>query len=166
MSDPVSFFLNARKSVTQYETLELSHPSFSRDFYLVRARANLTATLETGEVVVFERIPMRIRRLASRADLDYGIGVDLGDLGELIPDEIDRARAAGTLGIKPTVISRVYRSDDLTSPMFGPIRLEAKDISMTRVGASFEAGAPSLNLTRTGERQTTDRFVMLRGLIY
>lgn len=104
--------------------------------------------------------------MASRADLDYGIGVDLGDLGELIPDEIDLARAAGTLGIKPTVISRVYRSDDLTSPMFGPVRLEAKDISMTRLGATFEAGAPSLNLTRTGERQTTDRFVMLRGLIY
>lgn len=165
MSDYVGFFLNGKRSTIQYETLQIVHPSFSKVYYLVRAGRDLTATLETGQVITFQRIPMRIRRLTSRADLDYGIGVDLGDLGELIPDEIDRARADGTLGIKPTVISRVYRSDDLSSPMFGPLTLEAKNISLTRQGSTFEASAPSLNLTKTGERQTTDRFSTLRGLL-
>jgi hypothetical protein len=165
MSDPVEFFFGSRKSVVERETLEISHPDFSDRFLFVQGNRDLTATLETGEVVTFQRMPMRIRKMASRGDLDYGIGVDLGDLGDRLPDEIDRVRVAGTLRIRPIVIYRAYRSDDLASPMIGPLRLEAQAIARTREGASFDAGAPYLNLSKTGELYTLDRFPMLRGFL-
>jgi hypothetical protein len=66
---------------------------------------------------------------------------------------------------KPTVTYRTYRSDDLSAPMFGPVVMEIQAIAMTRQGSSFEAKAPSLNVSRTGETYTIDRFPGLRGFL-
>ncbi|MPS30033.1 MAG: DUF1833 domain-containing protein [Alcaligenaceae bacterium] len=165
MPDYVGFFLDSSRAVIEIPTLEISHPAFSQVFYLVRRPRALVARLETGEEVTFTALGMRLRRGAARADLAYSLGVDLGDLGEIIPAEVDRARAADQMGVRPVVVYRSYRSDDLSAPMFGPIRLELAQISRTREGSSFDASAPQLNLNRTGEVYSPDRFPMLRGFL-
>jgi hypothetical protein len=148
------------------ELLEISHPSFTQVYRRVRnARDGVTVTLETAEVAEFPWYPLQITEMGDAADLDFGFRVDFGDLGEVLPRELDAVKTADTMDVKPTVISRAYRSDDLSAPMIGPLNLEVRAFSFRREGASFEASAPYVNLNTTGETYNLTRFPMLRGYL-
>jgi len=161
------FYFAAPASTTGIETLEISQVSFSQVWYLQFSyRLGMWARLENGEQAFFQCVPMRLRKLEETGNLDFGLTVTLGDLGEILPDEIQRAREAGTLRThRPRVVYRVYRSDDLEAPMVGPIVLQAREIARTNEGAQFNAKAPELNVSKTGELYTTDRFPMLLGFL-
>ncbi len=164
-ADYVSFFFDSPSSVPELETLEISHPSFSKTYWLVRnSTFGLGAKLESGAPVYYDYCPMSLRPLADRGTLDYGIATVLGNYDE-ISDEIERARAAGTLGTRPTIRYRSYRGDKLGKPMLGPVTLQAQAITTSHEGASFDAVAPSLNVTKTGEPYSVDRFPMLLGFL-
>jgi hypothetical protein len=166
MTDYADFFLGSHSSVAQLDLIEVTHRDFSKVYRIVRNHTSgVTVTLETGAQATFDYYPLRIRQLGTRETLDYGVSVDLGDLGEIIPAEVDRVRLAGGMLIKPKLIYRTYRSDDLTRPMFGPVTLEMREINTERTGATFEASAPLLNVNRTGEVYSLERFPMLRGLV-
>lgn len=166
MSAYTEYFLNSPSSVVHLDTLEISHPNFTQTYWIVRnAVKGLTATLETAVSQEFTYYPCRITPLGSSDDLDQAMRIDLGDLGEVIPLEFDAVEAAGGFQTKPTVKYRAYRSDDLSAPLYGPLVLEVREFSFDREGASFEARAPSLNLTRVGEFYRLERFPMLRGVI-
>jgi hypothetical protein len=146
--------------------LEISHPSFSQTYYCVRNHVNgVTVTLETAAVVDFVYYPMQITRIGVQDDLDQSLHVELGDLGAVLPRELDNIAADDTFHIKPIIKYRSYRSDNLDEPMTGPITLEVKDFKFTKEGAAFDAKAPQLNINRTGELYSIDRFPMLRGFI-
>ncbi len=159
------FYFAAPASTAGIETLEISQVSFSQVWYLqFHYRLGLWARLESAERVFFQYVPIRLRKLEETGNLDFGLTVTLGDLGEILPDEIQRAREAGTLRThRPRVVYRVYSSDGLEAPMVGPIVLEAREISRTNDGAQFNAKAPELNISKTGELYTTDRIPMLLG---
>jgi hypothetical protein len=166
MSEYSEFFLNSGSNVAELELLEISHPSFSQTFYIVRnAVAGVTVTLEDASSQEFVYYPLQIQAIGSGDDLDQVLRIQLGDLGDLLPRELDAVSAAGTFGTKPTLIYRTYRSDDLSAPLYGPITLEISNLTFKREGAAFEAHAPRLNKTATGELYTTTRFPMLRGFI-
>jgi hypothetical protein len=166
MSNYSEYFLNGPRQAIQLELFEIFHPAFTNLYRKVRnATAGVTVTLETAEVAHFDYFPLRIRPIASADDLDQVLKIDLGDLGEILPLELDAVEAANGMGVKPTVRYRVYRSDNLAAPLVGPVLLEVQTFSFTREGATFEAKAPSLNINRTGEIYRTDRFPMLRGLL-
>lgn len=166
-SAALSYFLGAKRNVVALELVEISHPSFSQVYRRVRnARAGVTVTLEgAGGEQTFDYYPMNIVELGDSADLDTGIRIDFGDLGEVIPLELDNAYAADNMVTKPEVVYRVYRSDDLTAPLIGPLRLQASSFSFTREGASFEASAPYVNNNRTGQVFNLSRFFTLRGFV-
>lgn len=162
----VEFFLNAASKLIQFECIEISHPDFSQVFRFVRNHTDgLTTTLETTEVVTWDYCPVRIGQSELADDLDYGIQLEFGDLGEILPAEIDLVSQADSFATKPKLIYRTYRSDDLDTVMLGPIELEIGDIAFNRTGATFEAAAPALNIHGTGEIYTIDRFPMLRGFL-
>jgi hypothetical protein len=166
MTDYAAYFLSSRSSVVFLETVEITHPSFTRTYWLVRnAIGGIVATLENGTAQAFEYYPLRIRPMSAKDDLDQTLEVDMGDLGEIIPVELDAIDAAGKMHIKPIVRYRAWRSDDLSTPLVGPLNLEMVDISSNQEGSTFKAGAPSLNLNRTGELYRTVRFPMLRGVL-
>lgn len=162
-----AYFLNSRSSVVQLETLEITHPNFTKDYRIVRnATAGISVTLETGNNLFFEYFPVKIVPHHARDDLDHSISVTFGDLGEVLPVEMDAVmNAPGGLQIKPTVKYRVYRSDDLAAPLYGPLRLEVEAFTFDKEGATFEAKAPSLNYVRTGEVYSLPRFPALRGFL-
>jgi hypothetical protein len=108
---------------------------------------------------------MRVTGAGDREDLDFGIDVTFGDLGQVIPNELDAVRAANGFTEKPIVKYRTYRSDLLTTPLYGPVKLEIKEFAFNREGAKFTAKAPSLNINQTGEIYTLNRFPMLRGFL-
>lgn len=166
MSGYKEFFLSSSSSVVELETLEITHPNFTRPYRVVRnAVSGLTATLETAEVADFAYWPLRITPSSLRSDLDYSIKIDVGDLGEVLPAELDAIGAADGWQTYPSVVYRAFRSDDLSAPFFGPLRLEVHAMAFSREGCSFTASAPSINMSRTGELFTLTRFPMLRGLL-
>ncbi len=160
------YFLNSESSVIQLELLEISHPSFTQTFYLARNAVNgVTVTLETAASQFFRYCPMKISPLGQSDNLDQAIKVQLGDLGEELPPELDALAVANDYLTKPVVKYRAYRSDDLTVPLVGPWNLEISSFTFKDEGASFEAKAPSLNINRTGELYKIERFPMLRGFL-
>lgn len=163
----IDFYFGAPQSTAELETMEISQPSFSQVWRIQsHYREGFWARLESGELVFWQYVPMRLRSLGDRGNLDFGISVTLGDLGEILPEEIERARRAGTLRtIPPTVRYRVYRSDDLESPMVGPITLQARKIVRSRDGAQFDSTAPQANITKTGMLYRTDLFPTLLGYL-
>lgn len=166
MSKYADFFLRSNSNVVQLELLEVSHPSFTKVYRIVRNSVEgVTVKLENGNTAIFEYYPLQISIGSTRDDLDQSIVVNIGDLGEVLPKEIDAVKLANSFNTKPTVIYRTYRSDDLSEPMLGPIYLEIETFSFNKEGASFEAKAPSLNVTKTGELYKFDRFIMLRGFL-
>jgi hypothetical protein len=166
MSEYSEFFLASESTVVQLELLEISHPDFTQTYRIVRnAVDGVTVTLEDLSVEDFEYYPLKITSVGTRENLDYGVKIDFGDLGEVLPTELDRIALLDGYGTKPTVKYRTYRSDDLTTPLFGPVILEVSSFSFTREGSTFEAKAPSLNINSTGEIYNFDRFPMLRGFL-
>lgn len=166
MTTYAEFFLNSRSSVVQLETLEISHPNFTKVYRVVRnAVKGVTATLETGSIVPFEYYPLRIENNGSKDDLDQSLTITLGDLGEVLPVELDSVASAQGYSVKPVVTYRTYRSDDLSRPLFGPVLLEVESFAFNREGSTFTAKAPSLNVNKTGELYKLERFPMLRGFL-
>lgn len=166
MPDYTEFFLNSNSDVVELDLLEISHPSFTQTYYVVRnAVAGVTVTLEDTTEQEFVYYPLRITPTSASDDLDQVLRIDLGDLGEVLPTELDAITADDGFGIKPAVKYRTYRSDDLSAPMYGPITLEVLTLNFTREGCSFEARAPQLNTNKTGELYTINRFPMLKGFL-
>jgi hypothetical protein len=160
------FFFNSFSVVAELETIEVSHPSFSKNYFFVRnMTGGLTALLENGVSQLFQYYPARITRQGSNTTLDQKLQIDLGDLGMVIPFELDRIAAANTFKTKPTVVFRSYRSDNLGAPMYGPVTFLSDNIAFTKAGSTITASAPQLNTAETGELYTIDRFPMLNGLL-
>lgn len=160
------FFLNSKSSVVQLELMEISHPNFTKVYRIVRnAVKGITVTLETGAIVTFDYYPMRIENNGTKDDLDQSFTITLGDLGEVLPKELDSVAAAQAFDAKPVVTYRTYRSDDPTRPLFGPVLLEVESFAFNREGSTFTAKAPSLNINKTGELYKLERFPMLRGFL-
>ena len=169
MSDEryISFYLTSRSSVVQLELIEITHPNFTRDYRIVRNhRSGLTVTLPgEGAPSVFDYFPLRIAKGATRDDLSQHLRIDIGDLGEEWPEQLDAVAAADGFDVTPKVRYWAYRSDDLSEPLVGPLEYEVKAFTFTETGASFTAEAPDLNQSMTGESYSLDRFPMLRGYL-
>lgn len=166
MSAYSEFFLGSSRSVVQLQLLEISHPSFSQTYRRVRNHRNgVTVTHEDASIGIYTYLPMKVEELGARDDLDSGLRVSFGDLGETIPQEIDNVLEDDTITTKPVVKYRTYRSDVLTQPLYGPLVLEITRLSFNREGATFEAKAPRLNSNKTGQLYSLDRFPMLRGFL-
>lgn len=171
MSAYAEFFLNTSSSVVQLELLEISHPSFSQTYRIVRnAIRGVTVTLEDSSVHTFDYYPAKIVPTGNANDLEQTLQIQFGDLGQVVPLEIDRvilmtSGGLPTSTIKPTVLYRTYRSDDLSAPLAGPYRFQVNNIAFKKEGATLQCTAPRMNLNRTGEVYSMDRFPMLRGFL-
>lgn len=167
MTAYTEFFLNSRKDVAQLELLEITHPNFTKPYRIVRnCRDGVTVDLSPTELgIFFEFWPAKFTGKAARTDLDYSITIDLGDVGEVIPTEVDAVAQQSGFSNKIELRYWVFRSDDLTAPIFGPIRLEGSSLSFDGAFSTIEAKAPSLNTNKTGERYTVERFPMLKGFL-
>lgn len=162
----LDYFLSSNVSVVEHETFELSHPDFSQTFYFTRNDiTGLTATLENSQEVRFEYLPLEIRPDTTKADLDNGLTIEFGDLGEILPSQLDLITVANSFFTKPTLVYRIFRGDDLQNVLYGPITLQVETIGFTKDGATIKANVPRLNLTRTGLIYRLTEFVTMRGYL-
>lgn len=162
----IDFFLKRKVSVGGLDTIELSHPNFSQVYYLTRNHLKgFVANIDENTQVTFNYCPMRISKSAIKDDLDASVEINLGDVGQYLAKEIQNVEAVNGFEIMPTLIYRVYRSDDLSRPLYEPIVLEVDDVKYTREGSLITAKAPSLNVVGTGEKYDLKRFKMLKGVL-
>lgn len=165
MSSLAEFYLGTSADVGEIEVLALSHPSWSQTHYCTASDTE-GATVEIGDKTVdVYYVPLEVKKNEMLQDLDFGFSVTFGDLGEILTAERDRVRDAGEFHVKPEIRYYLFRGDDLTSPVFGPLLLEADSFSFEEDGATFDAKAPTLHINKTGELYTFDRFPMLRGFV-
>lgn len=166
MSEYSEFFLNSTSAIVQLECLEISHSLFTQTYYVVRNAVNgVTVTHEDDSEHDYVFYPLRVSLTGPQENLDHVLRVEFGDLGEIIPTEIDAIRSGNGFAEYPVVKYRTYRSDDLENVLYGPLLLQIKQFAFTREGSAFEAKAPSLNVNKTGELYKIARFPMLKGLL-
>lgn len=153
------YVLNSSSDTSLLETIELSHPSWSS---IHRWVGSSSAGIITGQGI-FDPMPVEITRSGTADDLDMSYAIRVGDLGEIIQGEIDRIAADDTWHVKPTAIYRAYRSDNLTSPIIGPVTLDCADWRFDETGLQFTAQSPRINIVATGALYRIERFPMLAG---
>jgi len=160
------YILNSQSDIVQFETIELSHPDFETSHRVVRNKTDgLTAILETDETVNFTYLPLTIEEVNPSGDLDYALTVIFGDLGEVIPLELDRIEDTAGLFTEVILTYRSYRSDDLSKPMIGPIRLNVKSFLFDKEGVVIQATSTKTNSQNTGDTYSLNRFPMLRAFL-
>lgn len=162
----VNALINRPRGQIMYETMELSHPSFSKTYYLLRnpIRGGILRTkLETGIVVTNEYVPSTIQWARSKTNMDQVHNITIQDLNKIVQEEESRIGLDDSTPI--TCKLRVYLSTNLESPADGPVELEVFNIDYDKKGCTFQASPPNANETGTGERMTTDRFPMLAGFL-
>ena len=156
--------INRPRGVASLEIMEISHPSFSQTYYLLKNAVRggqIDVKLETGVTVTAVYVPSKIQWASSKTNMDQVFNITIQDLNNIIQAEESRIALDDDSPIVCRL--RAYRSDDLTKPGDGPIDLEVTSIDYDKRGCTFTASPPNANETGTGERYTVERFPMLRG---
>lgn len=146
-----------------YLTLEITHPLLSKRYLLVRGTSDLTATLETGEVVTFEGTPMEAKGAANNNDMDQRTSFALPDVGNQLDDEMDRIPTSNLE--LPKFTFRRYVSTDLSYPCDGPVVYELQSLSQEKGVFTADVGVPMLNQRATGLLMTPSQIPILRGVL-
>ena len=159
----VDFVFTAPSSVMRYQTIEVSHTSFGNTFRAVSNDAyGITAKVD-GVDRNFDYVPMEIMRANQDGNLSRNVKVRLADLGEELGHRIENAFNLGTMITQPKLISREYRSDDLSAPLNTKVYW-ISDCAYSGEGVEITAGEQVLNITRTGEIYDFNKFASLRGV--
>ncbi|EGC9491386.1 TPA: DUF1833 family protein [Salmonella enterica subsp. enterica serovar Dublin] len=144
-------------------TLEIYHPLLSKRWLLVRGADDLTATLETGEVVTFEGTPMEAKAAANNNDMDQTASFSLPDVLNILDEEMDRIPYDNKE--LPKFIFRRYVSTDLSYPCDGPVVYELQTLTQEKGVFTAETGTPMLNQRATGILMTPEEIPLLRGIL-
>jgi len=164
MPSLTEFYLEGDRSTALIETYEISHPAFSQVYRYVRndGRGG-TFTLEDGTQEFFEFYPLEATRIPVNDNLDATLAVSLGDVNDIIANEIDNLRNSTAMLERPKLIYRSYASNDYTTILDGPFILDIVAAERRTGQSQLDAEVPRLNDLRTGERYTVSRFPMILG---
>lgn len=175
------YYFSSPPATAELDMLEIEHFRFDPTIFRITGNGNIQDITGTdpfgnplrGAVVTHEGpagpfeytyVPMTIERLGTGTDMDQSIRVTLGDVGEILAQQLKRIDTFNANTIKPIVRYRAYRSDDLTLPLtVAPVILEMKRVTFNRQGAAFEAISPYLNTGRTGIIYDTVKFPTMKA---
>ena len=122
----------------------------------------LTKTSAIAKIDCIELYHPDITRGNVTSDLDQGFSITFADYKDDLKNKVNAADH-----MTPIVFSwRLYRSDDLDSPMF-----VQRDLYVIRVNSdgtgmvTFEASAEQLNNVKTGDSYTLAKFSTLKGAV-
>lgn len=161
------YFFASPPAVVKYQLFEISHPNFSSTFRIIRNAVyggEIDVTHEGPDgPYTYTHYPVEIKTMGSTGNMDQEMEITFGDLGTILPLQLDQIKEANGMQTKPTIVYREYSSEDLNEPMFGPFTLSINNIAFNKTGAIFTAKPIAFNRGRTGEVYDVGRFPMLRG---
>ena len=159
MSSAEDFVFQTASSVMLYQTIKISHSSFSQDYYLVSNNSN--GVTIGGRFYTY--VPISIPPIGFNSSLDRSISIRMTDVGEVLGNEIDRATNDGALTEATELEIKLFRSDDLSELTDNSLVLSVTDTTYDGEGVAIEAGSKSLNVLRTGEIYSFAKFPSMRG---
>jgi hypothetical protein len=120
-ADLAEFFFAAHPAVVQLQTIEITHPNFTAPLRFVRnSPGGIRVLHEDGDgPFVYSYLPMNIRTLGTTSSLDQTLEVTLGDVGELLPIQLQILSDGNGFQTKPVLIYREYRSDEYAMTAIG-----------------------------------------------
>lgn len=157
-----SFFLTKTSAIAKIDCIELYHPDFGYLRYQAYDDEGITVKHESGPLRPYGYESFEITRGNVTSDLDQGFSITFADYKDDLKSKVNAANH-----MTPIVFSwRLYRSDDLNSPMF-----VQRDLYVIRVNSdgtgmvTFEASAEQLNNVKTGDSYTLAKFSTLKGAV-
>lgn len=155
--------LNSQPEGERYYTaIRLSHPDFTKTYYLVFDSVPLTAKIETGATVVFEATAMSVDNAVNSNDLDQQASFTIPDVKNILDDELSRVQL-GPNAVSPIITQYIYHSEFLDSPVEF-VSYDANSVSQKKAAFSVKTGVPDLNKDETGDSFDFDTFPMLRSI--
>ena len=171
VDDIKDFHLDSVSSVVLLETLEISHSLWPAPIRIVTNHPDgVAVTLENGQPVIFEFIPLMIQRGNTSDDLDQTLNITVGDLGEIVPPLIQKIRDASS-DEKPQVIYRSFAFDAASMVLTKQTPIEIiRGLSVAKMNqdyqaTTFEAATSGKNSVKTGRTYNFKDYPDLRGLI-
>lgn len=159
MADYTSFYLNASSGVVPLECIEISHPSFSKVFRYVKNDSD--GVVAEGQNYVYQ--PMSIKRNNVSNDLEQTLSLTIADMDDELATSVSKIRDSAFPNVKPECKFKLFRDDDLASPMTQLQTLEIPTISKDGSGlVTFDAQAPQLNSVKTGQTYSLEDYPLLR----
>jgi len=150
----IEFFLNCSAAVVELELLEISHPAFTGGNYGSGTIYKIVKNASDGVVYsgdAYLYYPFVLSKGSRSQDLDYSLDISFGDLGEITTTEIKNIIGSVAYSQMPISVSyMIFRSDDLTAPIFGPIDLKAKNFNWNGDGFTLECRSRISNKNKTG----------------
>lgn len=157
-----SFFLTKTSAIAKIDCIELYHPDFGYLRYQAYDDEGITVQHEDALEYAYGYESFEITRGNITSDLDQGFSITFADYKDDLKNKVNAANH-----MTPIVFSwRLYRSDDLDSPMF-----VQRDLYVIRVNSdgtgmvTFEASAEQLNNVKTGDSYTLAKFSTLKGAV-
>lgn len=147
--DEVYYWLRGRHDDVRLECIEITHPSFTKIYRFVRNHAD-GVRVKHGSWYDYEYLPITIKTSKSADNLNQGMSLGIGDVGDIIPMEIDRLRNGSHKTSRPIINYRVYLTSDLSTPVDSILGLEVTDNNPQNAGAVLTCRARDLNKSSTG----------------
>jgi hypothetical protein len=145
------------------DTLEISHPSMSKTYWLVADKDQLIATLETGAVMTFEPASINAQGGGNNNDMDQQASFTIADPDNVLDDEMELIQRGS--GDYPKFTFRRFLLSDLSYPAEGPVLYEAQSITQQKGVFTASVGVPRLNQQGTGLIATPTDIPPLRGIL-
>lgn len=101
-------------AAVRYETIQLTHPSFQRSYYLINSTESITAALETGESIVWEPIAMQLKLPEKGVQGRESLQISIDGVSRDILQELEAQANGGRAPIE--LVYREYLDSDLSGP--------------------------------------------------
>ena len=82
------FYLVGNPQSVRLQLIEITHPAFSQVYRFVRNHALGVTVIQDGAQVFYQYMPIQLQKSKASSDLDQSINITIGDVSEIIPDEI------------------------------------------------------------------------------
>ena len=162
-------YASAPTSKVDFEVVELSASWFSKSYYLQREFIDdVSVTIETGETVVAQYVPMSLGKSSSNADLTYERSIVIQWVNDVIAQESSNRDPETHAGELPSFTSRMfirYRDGTISAQRGAPITLPVRKQTRDYLGTTLSVSAQPANTKATGEIATPTRIPMLRGFL-
>lgn len=157
-------YANPQRNVRYIETIELSHPNFTKTYRFTNDVESWTFKVEDGRSYVFETMPFELQLPGANNTGQQELQLGLCNVGREMMNELELANGRPDINIKLTY--RVYLDVDDSSPQNSPpTELTISEVSATPTAVTATATRfDVLNRKFPSTRYDVDTFPgLLRG---
>lgn len=148
------------------ECIEISHPAFSKTYRYVRNHPKgVDVTHEDSTTTHYDYAPIKLQRGQSNEKLAQTITLTIGDLGLVIPKEVDRLYDSPYELEYPLLTYRSYLLSNLQTPFERRKILKITENNPQKQGSVLKALQRALNISKSGRLFDLDRWPALRGFL-